>query len=251
MGFSIEPEGGKREDFANYRYRILRDGQRVADYWIDFRGDDHGIEFVDGRSFGWPVGSVLEFVQGGGTVPIRLTPEASAFLEANSPPSAEAAELEREFEKAIVASGLPRPGRSRRLIVAVALLLWLACLFLPPLLIQDRDSSGWGLNYLLTGWMGPLVGHFEWLANPFFLVAAFALWRGHARTAFTCALIACLCIMLLPMRGAIYADEGGHVQTIVSFRLGYWLWFAAPAIVVLGAMANLRPPRPPPLPPRS
>jgi len=250
MGFSIEPEGGKREDFAAYRYRILRDGELVANYWIDFRGDDHGIEFVDGKSFGWPVGSVLEFVQGGGSVPVRLTPEAEAFLEAKSPGGGDdtVAAVTRELEAAVVATTPKPPGRNRRLLVALAMLAWLACLFLPPLVIADRDSSGWGLSYLLTGWMGPLAMHFEWFANPFLFVAAFALWRGHARTAFACALVACLLIMLLPMRGAIYADEGGHVQRIVSFRFGYWLWFAAPAIVLLGAMANLRPTPPPPLP---
>jgi len=249
--FSIEPEGGKREDFEAYRYRILRDGEPVAKYWIDFRGDDHGIEFIDGSSFGWPVGSVLEFVQGGGSSPIRLTPEAVAFLEEKSPAPTlrgeQAAAVAKEFEAAIATTA--RPGRNRRLVVALALLSWLACLFLPPLQIEHRDSSGWGLSYLLTGWMGPLAMHFEWFANPLFFVAAFALWRGHAKTAFVCALLACFCVMLLPMRGSIYADEGGHRATILAFRLGYWLWFAAPALVLVSAMANLRP-TPPPLPAR-
>jgi hypothetical protein len=120
-------------------------------------------------------------------------------------------------------------------------LSWLACLFLPPLLIEGRDSSGWGLSYLLTGWMGPLAGHFEWFANPLIFVAAFALWRGHAKTAFVLALTACFLMMLLPMRGAIHADEGGHVQRILAFRPGYWLWFAAPALLLANAMFNLRP----------
>ena len=230
MGFSIEAEGGKREDFAEYRYRIYRDGGLVAKYWVDFRGDDHGIEFVDGSSKSWPVGNVLEFIQGGGSTPVTLTKGAIAFLEEHAPAtSAQAA-----------ASGT-RPGRNRRLVVALALLCWLASLFLPPLLIDDRDSRGLGLWYLAMGWLGPLAGHFEWFANPMLLVAAIALWRGHPKTAFTCALVACLLVMLLPLRGTIYADEGGHRQAILDFRLGYWLWFAAPALLVIGAMFNLRP----------
>ena len=249
MAFTIEAEAGKREDFAEYRYRILRDGKLVAKYWVDFRGDDHGIEFVDGRSQGWPVGNVLDFIQGGGSTPVTLTRGAIAYLAENTPPGESApdnepaAEIARGLDAAIATSST-RPGRNRRLIVAAAALCWLACLFLPPLQIQDRDSTGWGLNYLLTGWLGPLAGHFEWFANPMALVAAIALWRGHFRTAFTCALIACLLVMLLPIRGDILADEGGHRQAIVAFRFGYWLWFAAPALLVLGAMPGLRPGKP-------
>jgi hypothetical protein len=125
--------------------------------------------------------------------------------------------------------------------VLAALACWLACLFLPPLSIEHRDSSGWGLAYLLTGWMGPLAMHFEWFANPLIFVAAFALWRRHSKTAFVSALVACFLIILLPMRGTIYADEGGRESAILAFRIGFWLWFAAPAILVVGAMLNLRP----------
>jgi hypothetical protein len=136
----------------------------------------------------------------------------------------------------------------RRLFVVAALALWLACLFLPPLTIEDRDSSNLGLGYFLTGWMGPLAAHFEWYANPLMLVAAIALWRRHAKTALVLALLACLLVLMLPLRGSIYADEGGHVQRILDFRLGYWLWFLAGAVLALGAMLGLRPATPPPLP---
>jgi hypothetical protein len=240
MPFRIEADNEQREDFAEYRYRILRDGALVANYWCDFRGDDHGIEFLDGTSVNWPVGSVTAFVRGGGTVPLRLTPDAVAFLEGHVP-------LHSAKGGQAVATATTRPGRNRRLVVASALLLWLACLFLPPLTIADRDSSNLGIGYLLTGWMGPLAMHFEWFANPLLFIAAFTLWRGHAKTTFAFAFTACLLIMLLPIGGTIYADEGGHRQAILAFRLGYWLWFAAPAIVLLGALANLRP-TPPPLP---
>ena len=235
MAFSIEPEPGKREDFANYNYRILRDGKLVARYWTDFRGDDHGIDFVDGNSQSWPVGGLLDFIQGGGSKPVTLTPGAIAYLEENAPAPKAPPPLP------VVESPAAAGASKRKLVVLAALAAWLACLFLPPLQIADRDSSGWGLAYLLTGWMGPLAGHFEWFANPLLFVAAFALWRGHAKTAFVTALIACMLVMLLPLVGSIYADEGGHRQTIEAFRLGFWLWLAAPALITIGAMFNLRP----------
>ena len=253
MAFSIEPEPGKREDFAEYRYRILRDGQLVARYWTDFRGDDHGIDFIDGNSQSWPVGNLLDFIQGGGSKPVTLTPGAIAYLEEHAPagtgsvhaptPPPPPPPTPPPLPTAAVVPAAAPGASKRKLVVLAALAAWLACLFLPPLQIADRDSSGWGLAYLLTGWMGPLAGHFEWFANPLLFVAAFALWRGHAKTAFVVALTACLLIMLLPLRGTIYADEGGHRQTIEAFRLGFWLWLAAPALITIGAMANLRPER--------
>jgi hypothetical protein len=246
MAFTIEADNDKREDFAEYRYRIHRDGTLVANYWCDFRGDDHGIHFLDGTSAGWPVGSVTAFIQGGGSGPLRLTEAAVAFLEEHVPAGSNKGTPPPQIER-VVAAVTTRPGRNRRLAVAAALVLWLACLFLPPLTIADRDSGNLGIAYLFTGWMGPLAMHFEWFANPLFFIASFALWRGHAKSAFVLALIACLLVMLLPIGGTIYADEGGHRQPILAFRLGFWLWFAAPAIVLLGAMANLRP-TPPPLP---
>ncbi len=84
MGFTIELENDKRESVEDYRYRICRDGQLVASYWHDSRGDDHGIRFVDGITKSWPVGNLLEFIQGGGSQPVTLTQAAIAYLEKNT-----------------------------------------------------------------------------------------------------------------------------------------------------------------------
>jgi len=83
--FTIEPDNPRRESFEEYRYRILRDGQLVAHYWHDYRGDDHGIRFLDGTSQGWPVGNLLEFIQGGGSQPVTLTRAAAAYLKEHIP----------------------------------------------------------------------------------------------------------------------------------------------------------------------
>jgi len=255
VGFSIESDAGERDSFAEYRYRIHRDGRLVAHYWHDYRGDDHGIEFVDGPAASWPVGNLLDFIQGGGSRPVTLTPAAIAYLEAHTTASPSYSSSAAPMAAAVSRQpGQARPpgrnpGRRRRLFVVAALACWLACLFLPPLLLDKRDSSGWGLAYLLTGWMGPLAGHFEWFANPLLLAAAVALWRAHVRTAFVMALLACLLVLLLPIRGTIVADEGGSAVSILSFRLGFWLWLAAPSLLCLGALSSLRP-APPALPPR-
>jgi hypothetical protein len=47
-----------------YRYLIFAGDRLVARYWHDHRGDEHGIEFVDGRLDDWPVGRMTDFLTG-------------------------------------------------------------------------------------------------------------------------------------------------------------------------------------------
>jgi hypothetical protein len=79
--YTIEQDGNKRESFAPYWYRIYRDGSIFAHYWHDYRGDDHGIKFVDGQKTGWPFGRMTDFLQGGGPKPLLLSARAIAYLE--------------------------------------------------------------------------------------------------------------------------------------------------------------------------
>jgi hypothetical protein len=81
MTFSVRHAQRTREPFGAYEYEILDDdGERViARYWHDFRGDDHGIEFLDGRK-DFPTGLMTEFLSGGGPQPLTLTPWATRYL---------------------------------------------------------------------------------------------------------------------------------------------------------------------------
>lgn len=81
MTFRIESADQNRESFAEYKYRIYKGDQLVANYWHDYRGDDHGIDFVDGRSESWPVGGMTEFLEGGGPRPLALSARAVAYLK--------------------------------------------------------------------------------------------------------------------------------------------------------------------------
>jgi hypothetical protein len=82
MGYRIEQdESTKRLSFSPYIYRIYDGNRLIAEYWHDQRGDEHGIEFIDGRSEGWPVGRMIEFIEGGGPEPLRLTEQAQAYLK--------------------------------------------------------------------------------------------------------------------------------------------------------------------------
>lgn len=81
MSYTIQADPAPRESFGDYRYRIFCNGRLVARYWHDFRGDEHGIDFVGGKSVEWPVGRMVEFIKGGGPEPLGLSSRAIAFLE--------------------------------------------------------------------------------------------------------------------------------------------------------------------------
>ena len=81
--FRIEQDDStKRRSSGEYAYRIYDGDRLVARYWHDHRGDEHGIEFIDGHSETWPVGRMIEFIEGGGPEPLRLSERAQAYLKA-------------------------------------------------------------------------------------------------------------------------------------------------------------------------
>ena len=81
MTYRIEQDDSKRDSFGEYKYRIYNDLALIAHYWHDYRGDEHGIDFIDGFSEGWPVGRMIDFVEGGGPEPLVLSKRAIKYIQ--------------------------------------------------------------------------------------------------------------------------------------------------------------------------
>jgi hypothetical protein len=82
LTYRVEHDASPRESFGEYRYRIYRGDRLVANYWHDFRGDEHGIGFISGKSESWPVGRMVDFLEGGGPgKPTVLSKLAIAYME--------------------------------------------------------------------------------------------------------------------------------------------------------------------------
>jgi hypothetical protein len=79
MSFRIERNKRERDSNGNYQYLIFEGKRLIAKYWHDFRGDSHGIEFVNGKKEGCP-GSMTSFLSGGGPKPLLLTEKAINYL---------------------------------------------------------------------------------------------------------------------------------------------------------------------------
>jgi hypothetical protein len=80
MTYRVERDDAPRESFGEYKYRIYQGDTLIAHYWHDYRGDEHGIDFVNGKSETWPVGRMVEFLEGGGPKPTALSMRAEAYI---------------------------------------------------------------------------------------------------------------------------------------------------------------------------
>ena len=81
MSYRIEHAGRDTKPFSDYKFRILNGDQLVARWSHDYRGDEHFIAFLDGSTESYPVGTVMDFVQGGGPRPLVLTARGVAYLD--------------------------------------------------------------------------------------------------------------------------------------------------------------------------
>lgn len=81
MRYKVEHAGRTSSSFGAYKYKIFKDDRLVAEYWHDYRGDDHGIKFVNGKEENEPLGRMTDFLEGGGPQPLVLSSKAIAYLD--------------------------------------------------------------------------------------------------------------------------------------------------------------------------
>lgn len=114
---------------------------------------------------------------------------------------------------------------SRIAVLAVALGLWVAALFLPAIAVPSGPTLS-GLDALGRGWRAVDAGVYAWLANPLFLAAAVAFWlRGYALAGSLSGLGAVLA--LTSFAAADLAREAGAPAPAMALAAGFYLWLGA------------------------
>jgi len=83
MTYQIEQLKISRKPFGEYQYHIYQEGQLIANYWHDYRGEEHGIEFMSGAKDDWPAGRMIDFIEGGGPKPLTLSAKAVLYLKSH------------------------------------------------------------------------------------------------------------------------------------------------------------------------
>lgn len=120
----------------------------------------------------------------------------------------------------------------RKALLSVSLLAWAASLVFVALV--TRDGTVFGLQLLLGGAFGPLVGDFAWYANPAYFLALYWTLGYKPRLSRVAASIA-LALALLPLIfQRIWLNEG-YPSPISSYGPGFQLWLGSIVLVALSA----------------
>lgn len=119
----------------------------------------------------------------------------------------------------------------------VAATLWIISLGLPALISFEPIETIWGINILLSGWLGVFyTGNLAWFANVFFIWALICLRRG--RPALALAWFAILLSLTTFWLVEFPANAAGGSSWVFGYGWGALAWFSA--IASLGVAASIR-----------
>lgn len=125
-------------------------------------------------------------------------------------------------------------SRQNRVFIGISVVLYLIACATPCLEVSQKSDPVWlGLQILVMGWLGILVGQFAWLANPLWLAGllffAFRKWMA-ALILSGLALVFALNTFTMFVT-ELPADEGGmNTFHLVRLRIGFYLWLASLAV---------------------
>lgn len=84
---------------------------------------------------------------------------------------------------------------------------------------------------LLFGWMHFFGGGFLegliWLANPFYFIGLFLLYRKKKNTAVLSLFISCILALFLLTFENLTMTRSGRIAHIIKFNSGYFLWLTS------------------------
>lgn len=137
----------------------------------------------------------------------------------------------------------------RRIVIAVAIGCFIASLCLPAFSHSDSPSGrqiesipGW--MPLAWGWIAMIFIEppaFAWLANPFFVIAVRAFFKGRYTSSMwftaTCLVLGISFFLLSALQPMLVVFSGnGQVLYNPQPKIGFAVWMAAFFLVFLGAM---------------
>jgi hypothetical protein len=131
----------------------------------------------------------------------------------------------------------------RIVLTALSLILYLTACIAPALVFHHKDNPSTvqlmsGLDCLVTGWLGVLIGQFAWFANPMLWLSMVAFFL---RRLFIALFLVALSLFMATNTFLLYtqevpADEGGvNILIFQSPHLGFFLWVGSMLLISLGA----------------
>lgn len=116
----------------------------------------------------------------------------------------------------------------------------LACLLFTAAYIRPSHEPLPAYNMLVSGWLGPLYGHFSWLANPLILIGFLYARKkpGFSLGAGILSLIAALSFLL---HSKIAVSEAPTYAPITGYGWGYFLWVMGIGVFCISQFFHTRP----------
>ena len=114
----------------------------------------------------------------------------------------------------------------------LSLITWASSLYFLSFTFYNGHTIS-GLEVLLSGWIGPLMGNFAWFANSFFILSAVLLLHNKNAIKFTIFTIA---IALNTITFTSYlVHEGGLTSQLYGYGLGVYFWFLSIFLMLIAA----------------
>ncbi len=107
----------------------------------------------------------------------------------------------------------------------ISIALYALCLAFPAYYIGEAHEPQNSFSLLLMGWLGPLDGHFSWLANLFYLLALIMYKKPNVSVGF--GLLALILALSFLSHKRIIVSEAPTYKNIVGYGYGYFFWVAA------------------------
>lgn len=127
--------------------------------------------------------------------------------------------------------------RHSRIIFFISLGVLLVALTQKTYCTPDCGSYGSGFVAFLFGILGIFVGgaYITWFANPFLILS----WLFIGKRPWVSLILSSFSLVIafsFLIYDEIMINEAGHYGEIIGYALGYWLWIASIAIMLLGSL---------------
>ncbi len=88
---------------------------------------------------------------------------------------------------------------------------------------------------LITGALGFLYGGaaITWLANPILFISWISI-NKNLKLSFILSFLAAVISLAFLFFSKVIDNEAGHVNSIISYKLGYWLWLSSSITMLIG-----------------
>lgn len=130
-----------------------------------------------------------------------------------------------------------RRPRVTSILITSSIALFVLCLATDGYYIEGSEPRAWspGLGLLLLGWMGIGSGGTAWLANPLLFLGWILFFFKQPVFSLLCSVGAIALMFSFLFVDFVIASEAPTYARVIGYGIGYWLWIASAASLLVAA----------------